>query len=193
MVYKWMNMAIYQLLLLSMMRCISLNFTHHLMRGGGDRLQILKNEAESIKRKLVDNLVKNINDQSQAGTLFEYASAFDLHRKIDLEERCALLVNLAEMYCKDYTHFVVGGEDDDAFLVEYSISVKYPAKISGSVDEILFEFKNLYPICNRKWGEYSKDLKEGNFCFWKHILVFYSISHPNLCKLVQIVFSVAGK
>ena len=29
---------------------ISLNFTHHPMRGGGDRLQILKNEAESIKR-----------------------------------------------------------------------------------------------------------------------------------------------
>ena len=152
---------------------ISLNFTHHPMRGGGDRLQILKNEAESMKRKLVDNLVKNINDQNQAGTLFEYASVFVLRRKIDLEERCALLVNLAEMYCKDYTHSVVAGEDDDAFWVEYNISVKYPAKISGSVDEILSEFKNLYPTCNRKWGEYSKDLKEGNFRFWKHILSFY--------------------
>ena len=96
------------------------------------------------------------------------------------------------MYCKDYTHSVVAGEDDDAFWVEYNISVKYPAKISGSVDEILSEFKNLYPICIRKWGEYSKDLKEGNFRFWKHILSFYCISHPNLCKLVQIVFSVAG-
>ena len=66
---------------------ISLNFTHHPMRGGGDRLQILKNETESIKRKLVDNLVKNINYQNQAGTPFEYASAFNLRRKIDLEER----------------------------------------------------------------------------------------------------------
>ena len=142
---------------------------------------------------MVDNLVKNINDQNQAGTIFEYASAFDLHRKIDLEEGCALLVNLAEMCCKDNTHSVVSGEDDDAFWVEYNISVKYPAKISGSVDEILSELKNLYPICNRKWGEYSKDLKEGNFCFWKHILLFYSITHPNPCKLVQIMFSVAGK
>ena len=120
---------------------ISLNFTHHPMRGGGDRLQILKNEAESIKRKLVDNLVKNINDQNQAGTVFEYASAFDLHRKIELEERCALLVNLAELYCKDYTHSVVAEEDDDAFWVEYNISVNYPAKISGSFDEILSEFE----------------------------------------------------
>ena len=109
-----------------------------------------------------------------------------------VEERCALLVNLAELYCKDYTHSVVVEEDDDAFWVEYNISVNCPAKISGSVDEILSEFKNLYPTCNRKWGGYSKDLKEGNFRFWKHILSFYSISHPNLCKLVQIVFSVAG-
>ena len=170
---------------------ISLNFTHHPMRGGGDRLQILKNEAESMKCKLVDNLVKNINDQNQAGTLFEYASVFVLRRKIDLEERCALLVNLAEMYCKDYTHSVMAGEDD-AFWVEYNISVKYPSKISGTVDEILSEFKNLHPMCNRKWGEYSKDLKEGNFRFRKHILSFYPISHRNLCKLVQIVFSVAG-
>ena len=106
------------------------------MRGGGERLQILKNEAESTKHNLVDNFVKNINNQNQAGTLFEYASAFDLHRNIDLEERCAVLVNLAEIYCKDYTHSVVAGEDDDAFWVEYNISVKYPAKISGSVDEI---------------------------------------------------------
>ena len=184
-------MAICQLLL-SMMRCndISLNFTHHPM-GGGDSLQILKNKAESIKCKLVDNLVKNINDQNQAGTLFEYASAFDLHCKNDWEERCALLVNLAQMYHKDYNHFVMAG-DVDAFWVEYNISVKYPAKISGSVDEISSEFKNLYTICNRNWSKYSKDLKEGNFRFWKHILLFYSIFHPKLCKLVQIVFSVAG-
>ena len=101
-------------------------------------------------------------------------------------------MNLAEMYYKDYTHSVVAGEDDDAFWVECNISVKYPAKISGSFDEILFEFKNLCPTCNRKWGKYSKDLKEGNFCFWKHTLSFYSISHPNLCKLAQIVVSVAG-
>jgi len=42
------------------------------------------------------------------------------------------------------------------------------------------------------WGNYSKDLKDGNFRFWKHVLSFYSISHSNLCKLVQIVFSIAS-
>ena len=40
---------------------ISLNFTHH---------PILKNDAESIKCKLVDNLIKIINDQNHASTLF---------------------------------------------------------------------------------------------------------------------------
>ena len=59
------------------------------------------------------------------------------------------------MYCKDYTHSIVAGVDNDAYWVEYNIPVKYPAKISESVDEILSEFKNLNPTCNRKWGEYS--------------------------------------
>jgi len=64
---------------------IHLNFTHRPIRY---RLQILKNEAESIKLNLVDNLVKNIKDHN----IFEYPSAFDFHHKINLEERCTLLV-----------------------------------------------------------------------------------------------------
>ena len=50
---------------------MSLNFTYHPMRGVGDRLPIFNNKVESIKQKLVENLINDINDQSQAGTLFE--------------------------------------------------------------------------------------------------------------------------
>ena len=95
------------------------------------------------------------------------------------------------MHCKDYAHSVVAGEED-AFWVEHNISVNYPAKISGSVDEILSAFKNLYPICNRKWDEYSKNLKEGNFHFWEHILLFYSISHSNWSKLCSVLQVTQG-
>ena len=59
-----------------------------------------------------------------------------------------------------------------------------------SVDQLMKSYLRLYLISYRKWGEYSKDLKEGDFRFWKHILSFYSIFHPNLGKLVQTVFSV---
>ena len=63
-----------------------------------------------------------------------------------------------------------------------------------SAEVVIPEFKNLYPICNQKWvaGEYGKDLKDGNISFWKHLLSLYAISHRNICKLVEIIFSVAG-
>jgi len=63
-----------------------------------------------------------------------------------------------------------------------------------SAEVVITEFKNFYPICNQKWvaGEYVKDLKDGNVSFWKHLLSLYSISYPNICKLVEINFSIAG-
>ena len=50
-------------------------------------MDVLKEEAKSLKNKLTANLVKNIHDQNQEGTLLGYASAVDLHRKIDLDQR----------------------------------------------------------------------------------------------------------
>ena len=41
-------------------------------------------------------------------------------------------------------------------------------------------------------GEYEKDLKDGDISFCKHLLSLYAISHPNICKLVEIIFSIAG-
>ena len=64
-----------------------------------------------------------------------------------------------------------------------------------SADIVITEFKNLYPICNQKLveGNYGKDLiKDGNISFWKHLLSLYAISYPNICKLIEIIFSIAG-
>ena len=52
------------------------------MRSGDERIQILKDEAETLNTKLVDNLVRNVNDQNQRGTVFEFASDFNLDGKI---------------------------------------------------------------------------------------------------------------
>ena len=60
---------------------VHLDFTHRPMRSGGKRIQILKDEAESLNTKFVDNLVRNVNDQNRRGTVFEIAADFNLHRK----------------------------------------------------------------------------------------------------------------
>ena len=63
-----------------------------------------------------------------------------------------------------------------------------------SAEVVITEFKNFYPICNQKWmaGEYGKDLKDGDISSCKHLLSAYAISHPNICKLVEIIFSITG-
>ena len=60
-----------------------------------------------------------------------------------------------------------------------------------SAEVVITEFKNFYPICNQKWmaGEYGKDLKDGDNSFCKHLLSLYAISHPNICKLVNIILA----
>ena len=63
-----------------------------------------------------------------------------------------------------------------------------------SAEVVITEFKNFYPICNQKWmaGEYGKDLKDGDNSFCKHLLSLYVVSHLHICKLVEIIFSIAG-
>ena len=142
---------------------IDLNFTHRPTRCPG-RLDVLQKDAKALKKNLVANLIQNISDQSQQGTLVEYASALDLHRRIDLDERVKLLEQLAQIYCKEYVHSV--NENSD-YWVDYKISIKYPKKIDCTVEEIVKELKNLYPVINRRLvnQDRAKDLKSGNFKF----------------------------
>ena len=66
--------------------------------------------------------------------------------------------------------------------------------VSSQLWKCLSPGANLYPICNKKWvtGEYGKYLKDGNITLWKHMLSLYTISHPDICKLVKIIFSITG-
>ena len=45
----------------------------------------IKEAAQLLKEKIVTNLVDNIADKSQTGTVVEYASLFDFNTLIDLE------------------------------------------------------------------------------------------------------------
>ena len=171
---------------------IRLNFTHRPSRGStGDRLDGLKSEAEKLKASIVKNLIDNVNDQNQSGTLMEYASAFDLHMRTDLDQRVVHLEGLARIYCMDYVHNVQSGVEDE-FWKSFNISIKYPKKIPCDKDELVKEFRDIYPVCNRKWKDFEDDKKTGNLHFWKMICSYYSVSHPNVCKMVQILFSIAG-
>ena len=52
------------------------------------------------------------------------------------------------------TNIVVGGEDDP-FCAGYNISGKYPAKVVGSVNEVLAKYRNSHLISHRECADYA--------------------------------------
>ena len=90
---------------------IILNYPHKSRRGDPSKIDSIKAEAISLKDKVIQNLISNIEDQQcQSGTIVEFASLFDLNHQIDLE-RVRPLKELQKIYCMLYTH-VAGNEDD---------------------------------------------------------------------------------
>ena len=82
--------------------------------------------------------------------------------------------------------------DLDPFWKEFTITIQYLKKFGCSKEELIREFKNLYPVCNKLWPKYSHNKKTGNHDFWMNICSLYTIPHPNICKLVRILFTSAG-
>ena len=168
---------------------INLNFNHRPSRGVDNRLEKLKEEAEELKKKIVVNMIDNVNDQAQGDTLIEYASAFDMHRKIlDLDQRLVYIEKLGDIYCKEYVHNV---KEEDDYWGGYQISIKYPKKIDCTPENLVSEMRSLWPACNKIWPEFCGNKKSGNLEFWQKMLSLYFVTHPNICNLVKILKSIS--
>ena len=81
---------------------ITLNCSHRPVRATRnaeprDRIQIIKEEGEDLKKQIVSNLVENLKSQIQAGTRVEYASAFDMHTTTSLDERLEFIRSIGEV------------------------------------------------------------------------------------------------
>ena len=172
---------------------ISLNSSHRPVRvrrgaAPADKLAELKEEAVSLKDEIVANLIDNVKDQTQTGTVLEFTSAFDLHMKHTLEKRLEYIEELGKLYCQSYVHTI---DENDEFWGKYKISIRYPAKIDCTVEDLVSEFRSLWPIINKSWKPFMKDKINGNRNFWNMMSSQYTITHPNLFQLLDIVFSMA--
>lgn len=153
------------------------------------KVEEIKEKASDLKNEIVDNLMENVFDQCQSGTLIEFSSAFDLHRTLNLDDRVEYIRQLAEVYCEPaYVHHI---SEENEYWHDYSISISYPPKIECNSETICNEFKNLWPVCNKHWRCFMKDKAEGNRNFWKMMVSQHYITHPNLMQLVEILFAMA--
>ena len=83
--------------------------------------------------------------------IFEFSSAFDLHRRVDLNKRLDFIGQVFELYCIDYIHDVV--EDAD-FWSDYTTTIQYPKKIDCTEAEMKAVLRNFYPKYNKQWPKY---------------------------------------
>ena len=118
---------------------LTLNYTHHPGRRAISKVVKIKSDAVDLKDKILENLKSNIEQQNQADTIVEFASCFDMKRKISCDERIELLKKLHAIYCVDYTH-----EVENSFGVPgWDVTVLYKAKVKCSVEELVSQFKAL--------------------------------------------------
>ena len=164
---------------------ILLNHQHRPSRNqAASKVEIIKNLGQSIKVSIIENMIQNITDQSQSETLVEYASAFDMRRRIGLEERIQLLKKLHTIYGTNYVHNVPHNWEGK------QITIFHRRKLNCTEDEIVKEFSNIWPVFNRIWPQYSEDVKGRHINFFTYIISHHSITHPNICELIRILMSV---
>ena len=64
------------------------------------------------------------------------------------------------------------------------------SSITCSFEELLKEFKSLWPIFNQFWRKFSNvPEKERQTKFYDHVLNMYSITHPNVCDMILLLYS----
>ena len=78
---------------------INLNFTHKPShKATTSKLDAIHQLKEKLKESMIKNMVENVVDQNQAGTIVEFASAFDMCRPIDLDACIKYIKKLHTLY-----------------------------------------------------------------------------------------------
>ena len=157
-------------------------------RGIRNLVEEIKVQAAELREKMTDNLRTNVQDQMQEDSIVEYSSCFDLSLTCSLEDRLENLEKLHNIYCKEYVHEV---EEESEFHEEWTVTIRYPAKISCSKEELVGEFKKLWPIFNRTWPKFKNNGPQSLYTFYQHIFDNYSINFPFVTELILILMAVA--
>ena len=110
---------------------IKLNHQHQPSRRSMSKIELINEESKELKGRIITNLIENVEDQSQKGTIEEFASAFDLSRKCDKATRISYTKELHLIYSNKYLHEL---KED---FKDFHVSIKYPSKIKCSESKLI--------------------------------------------------------
>ena len=80
---------------------IILNHQHIRSQRTMSKIELTNEESRELKRRIIANLIENVEDQSQNGMIVKFASAFDLSRKCDNATRISNIKELNLIYGND--------------------------------------------------------------------------------------------
>ena len=80
---------------------IILNHQHIPSQRTMSKIELTNEESRELKRRIIANLIENVEDQSQNGMIVKFASAFDLSRKCDNATRISNINELNLIYGND--------------------------------------------------------------------------------------------
>ena len=93
-----------------------------------------------------------------------------MSRNIGPDERVKLLENLHGIYGTDFTHHVTDEEAlEDLAKDNWCVRVKYPAKVECSKEELVCQFRKLWPMLNKEWVKKTKNV--GTKEFWSEQII----------------------
>ena len=85
-------------------KTLTLNNQHQPSRRSMSKIELINEESKELKGRIIANLIKNVEDQSQKGRIVGFASAFDLTRKCDKATRISYIKELHLIYDSEYLH-----------------------------------------------------------------------------------------
>ena len=172
---------------------IVLNCSHHPTRRSMDRLGEIRKEGESLKNQVVDNLIANAVDMNQSSTVVEFASLFDLNRKLDKETQIEHLKKLHLIYGKEYVHTIPDDDGVKGDLYEFTLKIRYSPKLTCSESDLVAEMNSLWPTITKSWLKYKDSKPESSRIrrFWTDIISEHAIDYPNLCDMVMLLLAIS--
>ena len=104
------------------------------------------------------------------------------------------LKELYAIYCISFNHKVLQNEDDKSNFKGHitAIKIKYEPKVDCTQEQIVKEFRSVWPVINRVWLQFKNEKKGALKRFFIFILDNYMIQYPNICELIPIMLSASS-
>ena len=145
----------------------------------------IKNTANTLKTSLIENLISNVKEQNQNDVLVKHALLFHIQRIITLDEWILILKKIHALYGTYYVH---RAPEERYGWDKFEITLCHLRKISCKEEEIIKEFKTLWPISNRVWPH--RGLEDNNVAFGIQVLSISAIKCQDDFRIFQFASAI---